>query len=397
MAEKNLYAGMDLRENKIQLCAYPPGRNEIITLLEDFPLALAIEKEKKEWLFGEEALAPAEGTQKVLITDFLELLETKSEIKIFSVSFSVEELLAKVIKKALFSLKRVFPNDFIKRLVVSVERPSARVKEGLLETFLKLGLDKDRLRLESHEESFLCYAISRPNEPLIGEAGLFDGDGGRLIFHRLALDRSKFPMLAGVTRTVLDVEKPDETLLLSTMGANIGTLYLTGSAFAGEDKLPMLQSLCEGRRVFLGENLYCEGACISARREDEPEITESFFFLNAESIGCDISIPISHASSACYAFLAKAAEIWYEAGKSACLILDGETEIPIRVYSPLDGKENIYIIALEGLWNRPERMTKVLLKTEFADQNTCIVTVKDLGFGEFCPSSRRIWEKIITI
>jgi hypothetical protein len=79
------------------------------------------------------------------------------------------------------------------------------------------------------------------------------------------------------------------------------------------------------------------------------------------------------------------------------LILDGETEIPIRVYSPLDGKENIYIIALEGLWNRPERMTKVLLKTEFADQNTCIVTVKDLGFGEFCPSSRRIWEKIITI
>ena len=34
---------------------------------------------------------------------------------------------------------------------------------------------------------------------------------------------------------------------------------------------------------------------------------------------------------------------------------------------------------------------------KFADVNTCLVTLKDKGFGKLFPSSNRIWEKLINV
>ena len=48
MEKRTIYAGMDLRENKIQLCAYPPNGNDIVMIIEDYPLMIAIEEDKKE-------------------------------------------------------------------------------------------------------------------------------------------------------------------------------------------------------------------------------------------------------------------------------------------------------------------------------------------------------------
>lgn len=397
MEEKTIYAGMDIRENQIQLCAYPPGGSEIQTILENFPLAIAIEEDKKEWIYGEKALEKKAEKAAVVISDFLELLKNTEELHIYGVRFTPEDLLSKIIKKALLQLKREFPNDLIKNLVVSIEEPGKKVTEKLERAFLKLGIDRDRLRIESHGQSFLCYALSRKRELWTGEVGLLDGSDGSIVYRRISLDRRKRPMIAGVAKKVLPEEAWEKESLMAEIKPEIGTLYLTGSFFEGEEKEAFIRSLCRGRRGFLGENLYCEGACVSAKRQMEPEVMEAFLFLEEESIKCDIIIPVYHNAMDCQAVLTKASALWYEAEGSACLILDEEEEIPVKICYVLTGEEKVHILTLDGLWKRPERMTKVLVKTIFTERNTCIVTVKDLGFGEFCPSSQRIWEKVITI
>ena len=42
-------------------------------------------------------------------------------------------------------------------------------------------------------------------------------------------------------------------------------------------------------------------------------------------------------------------------------------------------------------------MTRFTLRLRFADASHCIVTLKDDGFGEFCPSSNRIWERYLSL
>lgn len=396
MEERTIYAGMDLRENKIQLCVYPPKGNEIKMILEDFPLLLAIEEERKEWIFGEKALKKKEQEEAIVISGFLKLLETEKELTIYGVRFTVEELLAKVLKKALLFLKSEFPNDLIRRLTVSVEKPSRKVEEGLKRAFLKLGIDEDRLQIESHEHSFLCYALSRKQELWAGPVGLLDGSDGQIRFRQILLDRKCQPMAAAVsTERVSEAAEKEE--LLRVIKPETGTLYLTGTAFAGEEKLVLIQELCKGRRGFLGENLYCEGACVSAKRQEDPGIMENFLLLEEDSIRCDISIPVSYGGKECRAYLARASEKWQSVKRAACLILDEEEEIPITVSYLPDGEERTCIIALEGMWKRQLRMTKVSLQLTFADKKTCIIRVKDLGFGEFCPSSQRIWEKTMEL
>lgn len=396
MEERTIYAGMDLRENKIQLCAYLPQSNEIKMILEDFPLLIAIEEDKKEWIFGERALEKREQKDCVVISGFLELLESTEEITIYGVKFSVEDLLSKIIKKALLSLKSEFPNDLIRRITVSVEELSPKAEEKLKRAFLKLGIDEDRLQIESHGHSFLCYALSQKKELWTGEVGLLDGSDGKILFRRILLDRKRRPMIAGVSREKL-AEPVEKETLLQKVKPEIGTLYLTGSGFSGEEKLNLVHQLCRGRRGFLGENLYCEGACISAKSQDNPELMECFLFLEEDSIQCEISIPVYHDGKECRAYLAKASEKWQDVKKNACLVLEEEEEIPITVSYLLSGEEKTYIIALDGMWKRPLRMTKVSLRLMFTDKKTCIVRVKDLGFGEFFPSSERIWEKTIEL
>lgn len=394
MEERTLYVGMDIRENKIQLCAYPPQGKEIQIILEDFPLAIGIEEKKKEWQFGREALETGQKEGAILITDFLERLCEGREIQIYGVEFQPELLLSKILKKALLSLKQEFPNDFIKKITLSLENPVKEVTQRLERAFLKLGIDKDRLRIESHGKSFLYYALSRKRELWTGGIVLLDKTKEELLFRRISLDKRKLPMIAGVIKEVLAGEEEE---LFEWIKPEITTLYLTGSQFNQEEARPLVQKLCQGRRGFLGESVYCQGACVSGRQEDEPEIMERFLMLEEESIQCDISIPVYHNAKSCQAILASASEVWQEAGKSACLILDEEEEIPIKVTRVLTGEEKVHIIALEGLWKRQPRMTKVLIKISFMDKKTCIITVKDLGFGQFCPSSQRIWEKTITV
>ncbi len=395
MDERTLYVGMDIRENKIQLCVYPPNNGEIIMILEDYPLAVAMDEEKKEWFYGEEAMEKGRRKEGIVVSGFLKHLEETEKLRIYGVDFLPEELFSKAIKKALLFLRIEFPNDLIKRLTVSLEEPSKKLTERLAWAFSKLGIGKDRLRIESHGQSFLCYVMGRKRKLWMGEAGLLDGSDGQLFFRRITLDRRKRPAIAGVTKETLRPGKEDA--ILAAVKPDIGVLYLTGSGFSGSEKEGLIQSLCRGRRGFLGENLYCQGACISAKQQDFPDLMEPLLFLEEDSIKCDISIPVYHNAKNCQAVLAGASETWYEVGREACLILDEEEEIPVTVSYVLSGVEKVFILALEGLWKRQPRMTKVLIKIVFTDKDTCIVTIKDLGFGEFCPSSKRIWEKTITI
>ena len=86
-------------------------------------------------------------------------------------------------------------------------------------------------------------------------------------------------------------------------------------------------------------------------------------------------------------FLAKAGDVWYEAGADVEMILDHQDYLEFMI-TPLDSKKKkLMRMVLEGFPKRDDKTLKVLVQVGFLDERTMAVTVKDQGFGEFFPAT----------
>ena len=54
-------------------------------------------------------------------------------------------------------------------------------------------------------------------------------------------------------------------------------------------------------------------------------------------------------------------------------------------------------MTLDGFYERGNKLTKLSLSIHFLDRITAVITVRDIGFGEFAPSRHRIWEQQLLI
>jgi hypothetical protein len=95
--------------------------------------------------------------------------------------------------------------------------------------------------------------------------------------------------------------------------------------------------------------------------------------------------------------LAKAGTPWREVDISVDIIPEQEEEIQLTVQNVLRRETTVHLLSLEGFEDRPDKMTRFTLRLRFGDTEHCIVTLKDNGFGEFCPSSNRIWERCLSL
>ena len=95
--------------------------------------------------------------------------------------------------------------------------------------------------------------------------------------------------------------------------------------------------------------------------------------------------------------LAKAGTFWDEIDTSIDVIPDQEMEIQMITQDVLRHETTTHMLSLSGFTERKNKMTRFTIRIRFADTETCIVTLKDNGFGEFYPSSNRIWERSIKV
>ena len=265
--------------------------------------------------------------------------------------------------------------------------------------------------LQSHRQSYMYYAVSQSKELWINSVGLFEFDSQGLMYSKLSVDRRVKPFIVGVEQKDLSDVMPYSALEeMSDVGysflnvANtamykqmVTTIYVTGKGFDGEWAGDALKQLCNGRRVFRGQNLFTKGACYAAREFSGEGKLGEFLFLDEEMITSDISIRTYHNAEFHEVVLAKAGMMWRDVDASVDVIPDDEEEIQITARDILKHEKKAHMLSLSGFTSREDKMTRFTIRIRFADKNTCIVTLKDNGFGEFCPSSNRIWERYIDI
>ncbi len=412
-APRKVIVGYDLCEDFTQISCYSYKTFEPIPIgireEDDLPLiptVLGVKNDSKQWLFGEDAMNCSASEAGVLVNHLLRKLVTGEKIELFGESFDGVSLMEKFFRKTLTLVKQYFPTEQITKLVVTVRNTEQRLVEGVYEALSALGLEKDRVLIMSHAGAYLYYALSQDKSLWVNDVGLFDFNEEALFYYQIRLNRRGRPMVASISKTDY-TDKLNYSMLkengqnLSYIFENIAntalykqivtTLYFTGQGFEGNWAEETIRKLCAGRRVFLGQNLYTKGACYAAKELSGDAKLTDILLLNDDMITSTVGVRVYRDAKYTDAILAEAGTNWYEVDQSIEVIPEGEPELEIILKNVLNGEVVREKVRLK-LPERPDRMTRLLIRITCTNRACGIIQVQDLGFGEFYPGTGLVTE-----
>lgn len=419
--DRKLMVGMDLCDGVTQLSCCGPGSQEAVPIGRlvgrereyECPTVLSFHSSRKEWLFGTEAVLEAEKEHVTVFRHMIQQISENQEVKSGNMTLSGVDALTRFFVKLLSCLKEYYPNETILKLVVTVRESNDNLRRTIIEAMKQIGIEQDRLVIQPHRQSYMYYALCQKKELWMNDVGLFEFGREGMFYSQIHIDRRSTPYIVGVKQKNLsdtlnwDMMEHDSSFRMDYAFINLAdthlhkqmvtTIYVSGEGFAGEWADEALKRLCTGRRVFRGNNLFTKGACYAAREFAGKGPMEDFLFLDEEMIYNTISVRVYHDAKMQELTLAKAGTPWKDIDVSVDIIPDEEEEIQLTTQNVLRHETKVHLLSLEGFEERQNKMTRFTVRLRFADASHCIVTLKDNGFGEFCPSSNRIWERYLSL
>lgn len=426
---ERLIVGYDLGNQYSQISYALSESSEVQTLSQvggaqvyNIPTALYKRQGTNQWIYGREALR-ADSGEGVLVENLLSIALDKEPVVIDGESFDPVALLALFFRRSLGLL----PQTGVK--LTAIMLTCAVLNREILDVLLRMvenaGLKVDRIAIQSYEESFYSYMLHQPKELWIHDAVLFDYRKDRIRVMRMECNKRTTPIVTFVKEKdygFSEVAEPvsEEALISRELSpreqqeldgalldiarevcgeSSVGSVFLIGDGFGQEWMKESLRFLCKGRRVFQGNNLFSKGACCGMQERILPsEMGKSHVFLGNDKLKANIGMRVFRQGEESYYALLDAGENWYEAEQNMELYIQEGNELVLMITplteSVVSGGSRLVRIVLEGLLGNTSRLeARFFLKEE----NCLSVEIKDLGFGDFRPSSGRVWKEEIEI
>lgn len=407
--------GYDLNEKNCQISFYSEKQQEPQTMeiaADNYQIPLVIGRKGDVWLFGNDAKRLAVSKEGYAVSDLFTKSLAKEKICMGEETYEAVWLLAKFIE---LSLERF---EQIGQLVFTVPNLSADIGKILKGIGQRVGVSKEGIYVQDYKESFCNYMLYQPKELWHYEAALFHCDRYEVRAYMLRKLRTGIGKGADTFVTVDEVASAKMKELESVYPVlnvdraktadnrfkqfvqsvfnkkMVSSVFLIGEGFENNWYPLSLKVLCNGRRAFLGNNLYSKGACYTAYRRsldyregpiylDDTKMTEQIC-LKMRVNGIDEWYPIVPWGTR-----------WYESDKQFEVLLEDAEDIEIHIESLTENQMCVETISMEGLPKRKGYALRLQVKTLFLDENTCKISFKDIGFGEFFPATDFYREKEI--
>jgi hypothetical protein len=435
--KKEICIGIDIGSQLTQVSYFDDKRNEAFSLrltktagiprigkdqddkeIFQIPTVLALDAAHNQWYFGNDALE-RRGIADIFINDLLTPVMTMDKISSGTFHFTTSEILKVFIHKLMTIVRNSFPLDKIGFVVVAYEEVNERLEDATRKVMADEGIDSGRLMVADHTKAYMYYATCQKPELMSNNIGLLEFRKNRhsdakveLKLVKLFVNRQKKPFI--VTAEPHDLSRDlnsDEfrgqdqahqiTYFTNLCNTNfyssvITTVYITGSEYAGDYLEPSLKRLVGGRRIFRGENLYTRGAAYAAAIS--AGIYENHVVIvDNSSVTSNISLRLFTGGSIKECIFVPAGSSWNKTDISFDIIPDKEDELSIVVENVVTHEKKVHLLTLNNIDRRPQRMTRFNLRIRFAGSNDCIITMKDMGFGDIIPSSNMVWERLVKI
>ncbi len=322
------------------------------------------------------------------------------------------EALAEFLKKCLGYLNPSMQMDEVYMMVTmrEVRQPwIGRIRDAAQ----MLGIQRENLFLQSYRESFFYYVLNQKKELWFHASALFEYHQSHISSWLMKIDNRTKPALvrvlpgekvelgyaSGRSSQEWDARRDQKFLELiqNTFREEVvSSTFLIGDSFDKTWAVESLQYLCKKRHVFQGRNLYTKGACYAmCRKLHIGKNLDSYLYESEDMVEYNIGMQMDIRGQQTDYMLISAGINWYEAQCSCELLLKEGKELVLYARSLRGSDAASFSITLDGLPDRPPKTTRLRLYLEFESASACRVTIKDLGFGEFFPSSGLTWESVL--
>ncbi len=404
MSQRTLYVGLDIRDDITQIAVLEPSKEGPDILM------AGGEGGGQTMNIKTEVEIPGSGLR---VQGFLEKIYRQETIYADGRKSNPVNILAAFLRRTLSLTKKKYPSESIRMLVVTTEYRELSFITTVYKALEKLGIGKDRALVADRGQSYVYYVMSQKKELWVNQVGMFDFRDSRITYYQMQADRLKRPAIVKVAekdysdyaQLFISGEQTDEekSSIFEGMvhgaihGQIITSLYMTGAGFENDFAADVMKKLCVGRHLFKGDNLYVCGACYMARELGGERRLDDVVYLGEDIVTSDLTIQVYADAQERELPLVRAGTAWYHIEKEMDLIPDGDQELAVCIKNVVTKKQSVRLIPMDGILGRTDRRARVGIQIRFSGPDRCIMTLRDKGFGEFFPSSYRIWEETITL
>lgn len=409
--------GYDLNEKYCQISFYNDEQQEpqtMETVVDNYQIPLVIGKHGDSWYIGNDAKRLAVTKNGPTVQDLYTKAMKQEKVKLGKQTFEAVWLLAKFVE---ISLQR-FQN--IEQLVFTVPELNVDVGRVLKSIGQRVGAAKNHVYVQDYKESFCNYMLYQPKELWQYEAALFQCDRHEVKAYMLrklhtgfgkgkdsfvTVDEVASAQMAELAAVypVLNVDRAkdaDACFKQFVQGVFskklVSSVFLVGEGFENNWYPQSLKVLCNGRRTFLGNNLYSKGACYTAFRRSM-EFVEGPIYLDETKMMEQICLKMRVDGLDKWQPIVSWGNRWYEADSQFEILLENTEDIEIHVESLVGADMKVEKVSLKGLPERNNYTLRLQVQTLFLDEKTCRISFQDIGFGEFFPATDFCVEKEIQL
>lgn len=410
--------GYEINERACQISFYNEMESEPNTMEagsdHDY-IPLCVGKLRDTWVYGKDAIRLTKVKEGFAATRLLERGLSEEVLEHGAESYDAVWLLSKFVQLTLEGFK-----NSIEGIVFSVPVLSEELANLLRTVALNLNIPKNRIFVQDYKESFCNYLFYQPKELWQYESVLFScdrseikayvmrrlrtglGDGKTtfVVVDEISNDQFRdapyiYPVLDEIRAKEADkqLSKFVERVFL---GRTVSSVYLTGSGFVGNWFPSSLRLICNGRRAFMGNNLYSKGACFTAYRKTFMRL-EDPIYLSDDKLTEQISISMRVDGQEVWHPIVSWGAYWYESNGQWNVLLRDVKDMELHIESLVAADVRTETISLENFPKRVEYSMRAQIEIFFLDKHTCKITVRDMGFGEFFSQSDFKEEKIIQL
>ncbi|MBQ8231294.1 MAG: hypothetical protein IJZ34_05145 [Lachnospiraceae bacterium] len=403
-----IIVGYDLGNKNSQISYYSAETSKVETAssvagtqIYNIPTVLCKKYQVNQWLYGKEALRAAEQDEGILVDDLLQLALDGEPVQIEEEPYDPVALLTLFVKRSLSLLSMAGSIDRIGAFLISCEQMDGEMIDLLGRVLAGVGLKARHICFQSYEESFYQYMIHQPEELRLFQTVMFRFEmpvlkvskmqsNGKTAPKAVMIEQEEYELPADMGEASFDAEFL-EIAEKVCRNDRISAVYLVGEDFTQDIMKESLHYLCQGRRVFLGNNLYSQGACLGMmERLKASTVGRSHVLLGKDKLKANIGMRAVRKGEDSYFALLDAGTNWYEAVTECECYLRKEDSLEL-VIAPLNGKNGkIAQMSLDGM---PPGIARIHLQLQMLDEERLEVTVEDLGFGEFRPASHQLWKE----
>ncbi|MDO4619792.1 MAG: DUF5716 family protein [Lachnospiraceae bacterium] len=405
---RNILIGFELGSENAQICYFDRAQKEPVSAelrvgesLLEFPVMLLKRKGTEEWYAGPEAVQLLEDEEWLPAADLLQTAQNNDTQEIDGQTYSAKELLALFFRESLKVLGIADLLRGIRGICVTTEKLTDTLAFQIRGALMLLGFPAASCLVQDYEESFYYYGYCQRPDVSVRNMALIRFAGNEVSFQTMRELRVRKPFTVTISEPKSitlpeEAEERDQRFAAAieawTERGNYSGMMITGNGFSPSWARRSIKMMSRGgAKVFEGGNLFVKGACWAAYEKLENHAFRGRIYLGPNLIQTTVGIDIIRGTTQKFFPLIKPGINWFENAAEVELIPEQRKDLLVTVVSMDGTKHRNERLLLEGLPDRPDRATRLLVRAYCTSMQDCMIEVEDLGFGEFFEATHQVW------